>query len=97
MSFWAAAALSAEWNGHSRLSRGEAPCDKQPTGGQYHGGAESYLLLNEEPLENENLQCFHSSIWVEEEIKISLEWSAARSRRAEEAAQTPQTPGPKLN
>lgn len=52
-------------HGHSQLSKGEAPCEKQLTGGQYQGGAESYLLLNEEPLEAENLQCSHSSVLLE--------------------------------
>lgn len=62
---WATAALPAERNGPQPAEQGEAPCDKQPTGGQYEVGAESYLLLNEEPLEAENLRRFHGSILLE--------------------------------
>lgn len=43
-------------------------------------------MLNEEPLEAENLQCFHSSILSEWGIKISAEWSVVTPWCAEEAA-----------
>lgn len=47
-----------------------------PTGGPHQVGAESYLLLNEEPLEVENLQSFQSSILLEYGIKPALEQRA---------------------
>lgn len=86
------AALPAEWNGQSGLSGEQGTLrDKQLTGGWHQGGAEGYSLLNEEPLQVENLQSFHSSILSGHGIKITIERGVAVLQLTEEAAQTLQT------
>lgn len=66
--------FGAEWHGQSGLSGEQGALrDKQLTGGWHQGGAESYLFLNEEPLEAANLQPFRSSILSGHGIKITIE------------------------